>query len=209
MPEGSSPPEWDAARYEREKRGFIERRRLRQPVTLHAALIFAFTVAAGWGCSFVLLAAGMRSMPLRYGLSFLAAYPVFLLCVRVWADAMRRDEPARGDWGWDAPAVDGEGCAVMLVALLAGTVLAGFFGLFGGAQLLLEVAFEVVFAGVVVRRLRGRETVGDWSGRLLRGTWFPALVIGLVLLSAAGWLQHQAPGAHTLAEAIRQLRHGR
>jgi hypothetical protein len=56
-----------------------------------------------------------------------------------------------------------------------------------------------------VRRLGRRERVGDWSGQLVRGTWFPAFVVGVVLVAASGWLQHQAPAARTLAEAWRAL----
>lgn len=207
MPEERASEDWDAARYQRERRSFIERRLLLRPVTLHAGLIFGVTGFAGWLASKLLLALGMRNMPLRYALAFLLSYLVFALAVRVWSDFMRAERDGASGWGGGflQGADGGEGCLMVLAFLLAGLLLAAVFALFGGGSLLLEVAFEVVFAGVVVRRLGRRETVGDWSGRLLRNTWLPATVAALVLVTAAGWLQHEVPAARTLGEAVRAL----
>ncbi|MBI2768332.1 MAG: hypothetical protein HYX47_01805 [Burkholderiales bacterium] len=201
------PEEWDRARYEREKRGFIESRLRTRSVNFHAALIFAVTWLAGWLVSWALLKLGMISMPLRYAISFSFSYVVFVACVRIWSDFMR--EP-HGSGGWDGsldfPAgVDGEGCAVFLIALLAGLLLAGVFAVLGGAPLLLEVAFEVVFAGVVVRRLSRKETVGAWAERLIRNTWRPAALALVALVGLAAWMQAQAPGSRTFAQAARAL----
>lgn len=207
MPEDSRPGEWDTARYEREKRSFVEKRSLLRPITLHAALIFTATGVVGWGFSWLLLQAGATSMPLRYAATFVVAYLAFLACVRLWADSMRRERDGNlFEGATDLPAADAEGCLFVVAAFLVSLVAASFFSLFGGVALLLEVAFEVVFAGVVVRRLGRRETLGDWSGRLVRGTWLPALLVGLALVSAAGWLQKKAPEARTVAEAVRVLR---
>ena len=207
MAEESRPGEWDAARYQREMRSFIEKRSLLRPITLHAALIFTVTGMLGWLCSWILLKAGTVNMPLRYAASFLVSYLVFALCVRVWADSMRQERDGNLlEGAADFAGADGEGCLFVAAVFLVSLVLAGLFALLGGVPLLLEVAFEVVFAGVVVRRLGRRETLGDWSGRLVRGTWLPALLIGLALVAVAGWLHHQAPHARTLAEAVRALR---
>lgn len=206
MPEHGVPEEWDAARYHRERRDFIERRQLLQPLAFHAGLIFTVTGLAGWLASRALLAAGLRNMPMRYAASFTVAYLVFALCVRAWSDLMRRERGSL-EGGWDFPQViDGEGCLLALAVLVVAMVFALVISLLGGLPLLLEVAFEVVFAGVVVRRLGRRETVGDWSGTLLRNTWLPASAIALLLVCLAGWLQHEAPGASTLGEAVRALR---
>jgi FtsH-binding integral membrane protein len=78
--------EWDRARYEREKRNFIETRRNLRPVYLHVSLIFAATWLAGWGFSWMLLAFGMKNMPARYAIGFFLSYLVFIACVRVWSD---------------------------------------------------------------------------------------------------------------------------
>ena len=66
---------------------------------------------------------------------------------------------------------------------------------------MLEVAFEVAFAGTVVKRLGRTEIVGDWARRLLAGTWLHALV-ALLLVGVAAWLQHQAPRATKFSEAV-------
>lgn len=199
--------EWDRGRYEREKRNFIETRRNLRPVYLHASLIFAVTWLAGWGFSWLLLAFGMRNMPARYAISFFLSYLVFIACVRVWSDLVRTERSN----GWDAGApdvgaVDGEGCLVLLAVLALGLVAAALFAMLGGLPLLLEVAFEVAFAGVVVRRASRKVTVGDWMGALIRNTWLHALAALVVLVTVAAVLQSKAPQARTFAEAVKSLR---
>ena len=197
--------EWDRARYEREKRNFIESRSRFRPLYFHAALIFILTWIAGWACSWALLKFGVGSMPLRYGLSFFLAYLVFVGCVRVWADFMRAERSSSDGGYFDMPVADGEGCAIVVVCLLLGLLLAGIFAITGGLPLLLEVAFEVVFAGVIVKRLSRRQELGDWFAALVRHTWLHALVTWFVLVAVAGALQHQAPEAKTFAGATKAL----
>ena len=197
--------EWDPARYEREKRNFIESRSRFRSLYFHAALIFTLTWLAGWAGSWALLKFGVGSMPLRYGLSFLLAYLVFVGCVRVWADFMRAERGNSDVGSFDLPVADGEGCAIVMACLLLGLLLAGVFALTGGLPLLLEVAFEVVFAGVIVKRLSRRQEVGNWFAAVVRHTWLHALVAWLVLVIVAGLLQHQAPGAKTFAGATTAL----
>lgn len=204
MPETKDSREvWDSARYEREKRDFVERRALLRPITLHLALIFMVTIFAGWFCSWLLLRAGATNMPMRYAVSFLFAYLAFAVAVRVWADAMRQDRASSETNWWDFADFggDAEGCLVVVAVFLVSVLVAGLVTLMGGVPLLLEIAFEVVFAGVVVRRLGRRERIGDWTGQLVRRTWLPALAIAFVLVAAAGWMQHKVPQARTLAQA--------
>ncbi|HEY8709807.1 MAG TPA: hypothetical protein VIM34_17640 [Burkholderiaceae bacterium] len=199
--------EWDAARHEREKRNFIETRRNLRPVYFHVALIFAATWLAGWGCSWMLLRLGLGSMAVRYAISFFLSYLVFIAAVRVWADVIRA-ERASGGWdgtGLDLPLVDAEGCLVVSAALALGLLAAGIFALVGGLPLLLEVAFEVAFAGVIVRRLSHKLTIGDWLGALVRKTWLHALVTLCVLVTVAAALQAKAPEARTFACAVQSL----
>jgi hypothetical protein len=198
--------EWSPAEHAREKRRFIESRLLLRSVGMHAALIFAVTWLAGWFASWLLLVGGLRNMPLRYAFAFAFAYGAFMLCVRVWSDFMRNERGGGDPSAIDFPTFDGEGCFVAIVALLAGVVLGALFAVAGGLPLLLEVAFEVVFAGVVVRRAARKVVLGDWSGTLVRNTWMHALVVLLVLVSITGWLQHEVPDARTFAEAVRVLR---
>ncbi len=110
--------EWDRARYEREKRSFIESRLRLRSVYFHAALIFTVTWLTGWAFSWALLKFGVVSMPLRYGLSFVLAYAAFVVCVRVWADFMRAESGGTEVGYVDLPVADLEGCAVVLAGLL-------------------------------------------------------------------------------------------
>ena len=199
--------QWDRGRYEREKRNFIETRRNLRPVLLHVSLIFTATWLAGWGFSVLLLMFGMTNMPARYAISFFLSYLVFIACVRVWADLIRAEHG--GGWdggGLDAGGVDGEGCLVVLVVLALGLVASGLFAVIGGLPLLLEVAFEVAFAGVIVRRVSRKLTVGDWLGALIRNTWLHALAALIVLVTVAAVLQAKAPEAKTFAAAVKSLR---
>jgi hypothetical protein len=54
------------------------------------SLIVVTTGLVGFGASVGLLAAGMVSMPLRYGVAVAIAYATFLLLVRLWAVYQRR-----------------------------------------------------------------------------------------------------------------------
>ncbi len=199
--------EWDRGRYEREKRNFIESRRNLRPVYLHVSLIFAATWLAGWGFSWMLLMLGMANMPARYAISFFLSYLVFIACVRIWSDLVR----AETGGGWDGGSIDvggtdGEGCLVVIAVLVLGLVAGAVFAMLGGLPLLLEVAFEVAFAGVVVRRVSRKLTVGDWLGALIRNTWLHALAALIALVAIAGVLQAKAPGAKTFGEAVKSLR---
>jgi hypothetical protein len=200
---------WDADRYALEKQRFIADRLRSRFIAAHTWLIFSATWASGWGVSGLLLFAGMKNMPLRYGLALAVSYPVFFLCVRVWAGAMRSASAAddrflRSADLLNVPA-DGEGCLVALVTLAVGGLLAVVFMLIGGPELLLEVAFEVVFAGTLVGRLRHFQVVGSWKERLLRSTAPFALAVMLGLVVIAAVLQHRAPSATTFAQACRIL----
>ena len=202
--------DWDRARYEREKRNFVESRLLLRVVYFHTALMFLVTWLAGWFCSYMLLRLGMASMPLRYALSFGFSYLVFMLCVRVWSDFLRasRPESASGDLldVADAFSFDGgEGCLIGIAALVLGFAVAALFAASGGLPLLLEAAFEVVFAGVVVRRISGGRRVGEWAETLLRNTWRHAAVALIVLVGLAAWLQAKAPDTRTFAQAVHVL----
>lgn len=72
--------------------------------------------------------------------------------------------------------------------------------------MLLEVAFEAAFAGVVVRRpLSGDLVLGDWKICLLKNTWRQALAGIVLLVALAGWMQSKAPQASTFAQAVREI----
>jgi hypothetical protein len=199
-------PGWTAAEHEREKRRFIESRLRWRQVWFHASLIFCATCLAGWLVSWLLLLAGWTRMSSRYAVSFAISYLVFLAAVRVWADFMRQEREAAGGAGAiDWLGGNGEGCLWILAVWGVAAVLAAVFMMAGGLPLLLEAAFEVVFAGVVVHRAARRQVLGEWLRVLVRNTWLPALVTLLVLVSLAGALQSRVPEARTFADAVRAI----
>jgi hypothetical protein len=199
--------DWTAAEHARERRRFIESRLRWRWVGLHTSILLLVTWLAGWAASWALLRAGMTQMALRYALSFALSYLVFLLAVRVWADFMRDERGGEAfDPGFvDVGVPDAEGCLFVVLLWLVALLLAGLFALAGGLPLLLEAAFEVVFAGVIVRRAARRQVLGDWLRVLVRNTWLPAVVALFALVTVAGLLQARAPQARTLAEAVRVL----
>lgn len=199
--------DWRWRDYLKQRRDFVEARRQHTPVS-GVALVFIATIVAGWACSVVLWRVfDMASMPLRYALSTAVAYAAFFPAIRVWADYQRpmpADQARSSSWGdlGDVP-VDGEGCLIALAVIALGFLAAGLVAAFGGFAVLLEVAFEVAFAGVLVRRaLHPSFAVGRWWQVLLRRTWLLALLMAALAVWAAAQLQQHAPQAHTLGEAL-------
>ena len=193
---------WDYREYLRQRQKFLANRGEYHPMVLATTLIFSATWLAGWLFSTLLLMQGMTSMPLRYALAFVASYAVFFACVRVWCNSVHHDRGSNGGH-FDVPQGDAEGCLIVLAIALAALVVAGAFWASGGFVALLEVAFEVAFAGTVVRRLGRTEIVGNWAARLFACTWLSALVVLFVLLGVATWLQHRAPEAVKFSQAVR------
>ena len=196
---------WDTREHQKQKSAFLAERANFHPLGFSTTLIFASTWLAGWLFSFGLLMLGMSSMPLRYALAFLASYGVFFLCVRIWCGFVHWN---RGDGGgsFDGAGIDGEGCLWVVAIWLAACVPAVLFWLSGGFATLLEVAFEMVFAGSVVRRLGRMDIVGNWGRTLLAGTWMHACAALLILVAIATVLQRAAPQAETFAQAIAAIR---
>jgi len=193
---------WDRADFQRERQRYIAATQRREPMLLVSTLIFTVTWLAGWGASALLLWGGMASMPLRYGLGFVLAYGVFFGCVRLWCNHVaERRESGGGNLGLDG-AVDGEGCLIVMAAIALGLLVAGLFWMSGGVAALLEAAFEVAFAGTIVRRLGRTEIVGNWARALFVNTWPQALAMLLVLVGIAVTLQRAAPEAGTFADAV-------
>ena len=192
---------WDRGDYQRERQNYIAATQRREPMLLVSTLIFTATWLTGWGASALLLWGGMTSMPARYGIGFVLAYGVFFACVRVWCNQVaQRREASGSNLGLDN-AVDGEGCLVVMAAIALGLLVASLFWMSGGVAALLEAAFEVAFAGTVVRRLGRTEVVGNWARALFVNTWPQALAMLLVLIGIAATLQRLAPGTTTFAEA--------
>jgi hypothetical protein len=203
---------WDAREYFRKRAEFLSVRGRHHPMLAATTLIFVIVWLVGWGSSAALLRFGrMHSMPLRYALGFVAAYAAFFLCVRAWCQsvATNRGEGRHLDLGGGDLPVDPEGCLPFVALAFAAFLVACLFWASGGYAALLEAAFEVAFAGTVVRRLSRTEIVGDWGGALFANSWPQALAALLVLIGIASVLQHAAPDASTFAQAVRQLGSGR
>jgi hypothetical protein len=209
---------WNRKRYEEEKRTFIQQRLHHAPIWSQFTLVLGMSWGAAWFCSWYLLRhvadthAWAKNLPARYAVAFLFAYAFFFLAIRAWIEIAKREplhqvEPVEmhttGTMGDTS-----EGCFIVVALLLIGLAVSGIFLAIGGAPMLLEAAFEAAFAGVVVKRpLSGDFVLGGWKMRLLANTWKQALFGMMVLLALAAWLQHLAPQATTLAEALRTMTH--
>jgi hypothetical protein len=187
---------------ERRKRSFISARENRLSI-LALSLVFLVTFLATWLASASLLWLGLRSMPLRYAASVLVGYGIFFLCVRVWADFQKAHpiDRSKSDESWpvDVPAGDAEGCLVVLGLFGIGVLVAGVLAWFG-AVAMLEVAFEVVFAGILVRRMGKLHQVGRWAEILFKRTWWLALLILIAVTSAAYHYQSKYPAAAKVSD---------
>jgi hypothetical protein len=169
----------------------------------------------GWACSAALLAKGVESIAMRYAISAVVSYAVFFVLVRFWCDfAALPLKPLNKKDGWKGEGIDalaplGEAgwfIVILLAAIFIAFLLSWAFWLAGGYAALFEVAFEVAFAGTVVRGLDRQYTVGNWVGALLRRTWIPALLVASVFVGIAAKMQIDHPEAKTIAQAVKAVR---
>ena len=133
------------------------------------------------------------------------SYLIFAGLVRVWAESAK-DYPtrSRGDGGGtslDFPVVDGEGCFLVLALVLVSLLVVASFWLLGGFPLLLEVVFEIAFAGTVVRGFKPNFVLGGWFWRFLEVTWLRAMLMAGCFVGLAALMQAKAPAASTFAQA--------
>lgn len=198
---------WNERTERNERHLFVSRRLDMAPPITAVALIFTGTWLCAWAASAALLAGGVRTLPMRYALAFAVAYACFFGLVRVWCDYAKREPlQAKSGSGWDVPGIDaGEGCLWVLAIAALAFVLSGLFWLVGGYALLLEVAFEVAFAGTVVRGIGKQSMLGHWAQALLRRTWWIALLVVVLLVGFASAMQRAAPQANTLAQAYKSI----
>lgn len=175
----------------------------------HVWLMTTMTWLAGWVISALLKMKGLHNMPVRYAISFAGSYLVFAGLVRAWASyaqayPMHRSGDSGGGYV-DGPFIADEGCFVVLGIGLFSLLMVGGVWLLGGFPLLLEVAFEVVFAGTVVRGIRPNFVLGQWFRLFLDLTWLRAALIAACFVGIAAALQAKAPTATTFAEAWRVI----
>lgn len=216
---------------ERAKRGLRRYFEKRRSPRFMLSLVIMLTAIAGFGISFGLLKAGVDGMWLRYPISVLGAYGIFLGLIRLWVEVEKRnidpedpeikaaleadDEPAPisskldgGGWlDWlDIPSgIDADGCLPFLLIGAVIGLLAILISIIGAAPVLIaEVFIDVALAGLLYRRLCIAANE-HWLGTAIRRTW--GYVVGVaLLLSLAGFcLDQMAPGADSAGRAIQEI----
>jgi hypothetical protein len=199
---------WDERKERNERHLFVSRRLDLAPPVTAVALIFTGTWLFAWLASAALLAVGVERMPLRYAAAFAVAYGCFFGLVRIWCDfAKREPDKKSGGYNLDIPGVDaGEGCLIVLAVVALAFILSGLFWAIGGYGLLLEVAFEVAFAGTVVRGIGKQSMVGQWARALWQRTWWIALLVMLLVAGFAAVMQKAAPEARTISQAYKSVK---
>jgi hypothetical protein len=204
---------WDWRTERNARHRFVEERLQHRKPFWAVTFIFCAVWLTGWACSAVLKAQGMDSMPLRYAISWVVSYLMFFWLVRIWCDYAAKPvsvdagkKASDGGLPGDIPIVDGEGCLIVVAILVVFMALSGIFWIVGGYALLLEVAFEVAFAGTLVSGLRATHRVGGWARTLFRRTLLPALLVGAMLVCFADKMQRDHPGAKTMTQAFKAQR---
>lgn len=197
---------------------------------LRMLLIVLLTGACGFIASFLLLRAGLASMPLRYALAMAIAYAAFLLLLRAWmarpgyttpdfADVpdpgvMKLDDPhasgaahapdAGGNAfdGFDVSAAADEWVIpLLLVAAILTMLLASVWIIFSAPTLFAELLLDGVLSASLYRRLR-RLDRRHWLDTALRRTIWPFAATAFVLILFAFVAQHYVPGARSLTDVL-------
>jgi len=198
------------------------RRRLGQRffVRWHMSLILAGVVLAGLGASRVLLALGVRSLPLRWLLVLAFAYGVFFVLVRLWmayvaslwpaeAQAAARERNRRPGSMLDylSHGLDfGEAFSVgeWILLLVLGLIVASLFGfavwvVIEAPALLAEAAFEALLASGLLPATQRLEARG-WAGSLFGDTVKPFAVVAAITVGIGWAVQWLCPEAVRLAD---------
>lgn len=100
-------------------------------------------------------------------------------------------------------AADADEFAIPVIALLflAGLILSSFLVVYSAPVLFAELLFDGVLSASLYKRLRGLEP-RHWLETAVRRTALPFCTTAVVLAGMGLALQHYAPGAHTLAQAL-------
>ena len=94
---------------------------------------------------------------------------------------------------------------LLVLALAAALVFSSLYMVYTAPALLAEVAVDGLFAAGLYRKLRGLEPA-HWLTTAIQRTILP-FALTAVLVSGVGWgLEQAAPGAHTLGQALAQVR---
>jgi hypothetical protein len=198
------------------------RRRLGQRffVRWHMSLILAGVVLAGLGASRVLLALGIRSMPVRWLLVLVFAYGVFFVLVRLWmayvaslwpaeAQAAARERNRRPGSVLDYLSSslefgDAGGVGEVIFLFVLGLIVALLFGLAAwvvieAPVLLAEAAFEALLVSGLLPATQRLEARG-WAGSLLGDTVRPFAGVAAITVGTGWAVQWLCPGVVRLAD---------
>jgi hypothetical protein len=216
----------DQSRIETYRENLKHSLKARFVLRFHVGMIIGAALLVAWIVDVVLLRAGFP-MTLRYPVSVLLGYGMFILGVMLWlqysgireylnereaermlqeGERIKRGQSRKSDSSsWDIPdfgfpAADAEGCAVVLLVLVAGGLLFWGLGIFAG-QLFAEVVLEIILAAGLVRGLRRSESSG-WMIGIWKSTRVPLVVILILLTGFAAWAQANSPTAKTFAEVM-------
>ncbi|WP_459866071.1 hypothetical protein [Endothiovibrio diazotrophicus] len=208
---------------------------LRDVPRLKMSLIVGLTGAMGFLASFVMLRCCVLSMAVRYPAAIAVAYVLFLILLWLWlrssaedytgfSDAPTGPLPCRGssahcaeapsatfdDGGAaaEAPgaiAAAGEFAIPLAVLMIVGALLfSSLWIVYTAPTLFAELLVDGALSASLYRRLRGLET-RHWLTTAVMRTFWPFAVTALVSSLGGMVLQHYAPAAHSLGEALRSL----
>lgn len=113
-----------------------------------------------------------------------------------------------GDAAGDAldAAGDGDEFAIVLLvlALLLALLITSAWLVYTAPGLFAELTVDGALSAGLYHRLRKSET-RSWLETAVRRTWLPFAFTAVVVAAGGGWLQHLAPGAHSIGEVIARL----
>lgn len=198
---------WDERKERNERHAFVSQRLELAPPIFAVTLMCIGIWLIGWLVSAALLVRGLYSLPLRYAIACVVAYACLFCFVRIWSEyAIRKPILKIAERNNLIGAGLGEVFAWLLPFIIIPLLISGMVWLIGGYALLLEIAFEVAFAGTMVRGLSQQTLLGNWALSLLRRTWFVALLMMAVLCGFAAMMQHAAPETNTIAQAYEAIK---
>jgi hypothetical protein len=194
---------------------------------LRMLVLILLTGGAGLLASYLMLRAGLLSMPLRYTLALLVAYGVFLLLVRWFVRHADLDLPdgsfsadrshcggssdfvgtghggSNGSWLDAFDAADEWLLPLLFVIAVVAVTLASLWIVVSAPTLFAELAIDGALSAGLYRRLRKIET-RHWLETAVRHTIGPFAATALALVLFAFAAQHYRPQAHSIGEVFAQ-----
>lgn len=194
---------------------------------LRMLVLILLTGGAGLLASYLMLRAGLLSMPLRYPLALLAAYGVFLLLVRWFVRHAEPDLPdipvsanrpqscgrseavdsahggSGGSWLDGLDAADELLLPLLFVIALVAVAFASLWVVVSAPTLFAELAIDGALSAGLYRRLRKIET-RHWLDTAVRRTIGPFAATALALVLFALAAQHYRPHARSIGEVLER-----